>query len=174
MEPLIQMDVFQCASRKDRQEHNSLKAICLALVESPLDPDFILFMEDDLVFNKHLRANLLSWAPMVDALGGFFFGSLYNPHVREVIVRPDYFVAEPGAVYGSQCFVFSAAMARFYAAHWWEVEGMQDIKMSRLAARKATLYYHRPSLVQHTGRQSTWGGHFHQCRDFSADFRRGG
>ena len=176
-EPLIMLDTLQCERRQDRQAQNSFKAVCLALVQSY--PDFILFMEDDIVFNRHLLENLRSWAPMVDAVragragGGYFFGSLYNPNVRGEIARPDYFVADPEAVYGSQCFVFSESMARYFVEHWEEVEGMQDIKMSRLAARKASLYYHRPSLVQHMGEASTWGGHFHQCRDFDAKFRRG-
>jgi len=48
-------------------------------------------------------------------------------------------------------FVMSRKMAEHFVEHWWEVEGMQDIKMSRLAAQLAPIYYHQPSLVQHVG-----------------------
>jgi hypothetical protein len=49
--------------------------------------------------------------------------------------------------------------------------GMQDIRMSRLAGRKCPLFYHTPSLVQHVGERSTWGGSFHWAQDFSPDWR---
>jgi hypothetical protein len=28
------------------------------------------------------------------------------------------------------------------------------------------LYYHVPSLVQHVGKKSVWGGFFHQAADY--------
>jgi hypothetical protein len=50
---------------------------------------------------------------------------------------------------------------------------MQDIKMSRLAAKIGKpIYYHSPSLVQHVGQASVWGGSFHQSADFDADWRK--
>jgi hypothetical protein len=40
-----------------------------------------------------------------------------------------------------------------------------------LAARLGPIYYHTPSLVQHLGRQSAWGGHFHYAPDFDPKFK---
>jgi hypothetical protein len=202
--PLIQLDTNQHERRQERQEHNSLaalKAAIRALARERVEleaPEFILFMEDDLIFNRHLRHNLERWPPLVDfaaaqkrdgttrpspqpspvptgegAVRGGFFGSLYDCTIRE-LERHDaahYFIADPEAVYGSQCYVLSLPLARYLVDHWWEVPGMQDIKMSRLAARQGPIYYHTPSLVQHVGVVSAWGGRFHQTRDFSAEFK---
>ena len=44
---------------------------------------------------------------------------------------------------------------------------MQDIKISRLAAQlDEPIFYHVPSLVQHVGKRSTWGGKFHFAADY--------
>lgn len=166
-----------------RQEHNSLRAlreaIGQALVQGvPLGEVFVLFMEDDIIFNAHLRHNLENWYPVRRHLGGavgeHFFASLYDCTIRELERYPQlhYFVADPKAVYGSQCFFMSAATAGYFIDHWWEVEGMQDIKMSRLAAQVCSIFYHTPSLVQHVGQVSAWGTtYFHQTNDFSADWK---
>jgi len=56
--------------------------------------------------------------------------------------------------------------------HWERVPGMQDIKMSRLAAKGGwAIYYYAPSLVQHVGRESTWGGGYHYAPDFDPRFK---
>ena len=178
VKPLIQLDQGY-GERRERQTNNARIALCRALIELP-SVDFILFMEDDLAFNRHLKANLTTWTPLLDSMevnraqarGGYFFGSLYNPNIREQLVRDDYFVADPTAVYGSQCFVLSSSMAREILDHWEDEDGMQDIRMSRIAARYGSIYYHRPSLVQHVGALSTWGGSFHQCHDFDKEFLR--
>jgi len=83
-----------------------------------------------------------------------------------------YFVAYAESVYGSQAFVMSREMAEHFVANWWDVEGMQDIKMSRLAAQKGPIYYHQPSLVQHVGLVSTWteDARFHDTKSFDLNF----
>ena len=170
--PLVEVDTG-LGERRDRQTLNSYNALCRALVEWPGEVDFVLFMEDDLQFNRNLKRNLSSWVPLLDSLNSrskYFFGSLYNPNVRELSVHPDYFIADPTAVYGSQCFILSATMVREIVNQWEDEIGMQDIKMSRLAARYGSIYYHRPSLVQHVGTESTWGGGFHQCKDFEENY----
>ena len=50
----------------------------------------------------------------------------------------------------------------------WDVEpGLQDTRIFRLVGRLGKpVYYHAPSLVQHIGASSTWGGGFHQAFDF--------
>jgi hypothetical protein len=48
---------------------------------------------------------------------------------------------------------------------------MQDIKLSRLAAPLCPLLFHSPSLVQHVGVASTWGGPYHQASDYDAYWR---
>jgi len=183
----IQRDETTFERRQERQEHNSLAAL-KRMVETPLRPDLILFCEDDIVFNPHLRHNLERWSPLRNhqrntpgqpkpSLREYFFGSLYDPTIRELSAHPEehYFIADPEAVYGSQAFVMSRAMAEYFVAHWWEVPGMQDIKMSRLAARLGPIHYHMPSLVQHVGVVSTWtdDARFHDTKSFDGEWRAG-
>jgi len=39
------------------------------------------------------------------------------------------------------------------------------------AGRAVPIYYHRPSLVEHIGDVSTWGGRHHRAVDFDRDWR---
>jgi len=165
--PMVHIDTSNFARAQRRQEYNSRAALKAALKTGT---EFILFMEDDLIFNKSLYHNLCCWLPPRQE--DLFLGSLYNPGIREWrrCKKDNYFVAEPDAVYGSQCFLMNRQVAKYLVEHWSEVEGMQDIKISRLIARFAPIYYHTPSLVQHVGTQSVWGGRHHTAADFSEDF----
>lgn len=176
---LINYDTSAAARLQERQTANSLAALQAGLryLEEqrtmkqgvPEGGEFIVFLEDDLEFNRFLEHNLQVW-PALD-LPKFGMGSLYNPNIRELERNnaQDWFRADPEAVYGSQAYVLSRACAEYIVEHWAEVPGMQDIKMSRLAAQGGwEIYYHSPSLVQHVGEVSVWGGHFHQTADFDA------
>jgi hypothetical protein len=192
----IQMDETTYERRQERQEHNSLAALTTGLNRFP-EAEVLLFFEDDIIFNRYLVHNLQRWSPLRNAECGMrsaecagaplphsaiatpnsalVFGSLYDPTVRELSAKPaeHYFIADPQAVYGSQAFVMSRAMAKHFVENWWDVEGMQDIKMSRLAALLGPIYYHQPSLVQHVGVVSTWtdDARFHDTKSFNRDFK---
>ena len=170
-DPEIEIDQTTCERKQERQERTALRLLQRAVADRP---NFILFLEDDLVFNRHLKHNLHHWYPLIGAPSrAHFFASIYNPAVRPLSLHPQYsfLVADPNTVYGSQAFLLSLTTARYIAEHWSEVIGMQDTKMSRLAARISTIYYHTPSLVQHVGVKSAWGGGFHWANDFSADWK---
>ncbi len=156
---------------QERQERVSLVAIEAALAA---EWDYILFLEDDVRFNGHIVRNLQEWEPLLD--GVVHMASLYNPRVAGPNITCPYantFVADPRRVYGSQAFILSRQCARYVARHWRTVNGMQDIRISRLASRLGPIFYHSPSLVQHTGVKSTWtdDGRFHTAPDFDEDFR---
>ena len=168
---ILEIDGTTFARRQERQEHSAYELLRRG---EGGGADFILFLEDDLDFNVHLVHNLERWRPMNQLTpGAHFFGSLYNPTVYARSVHRDdaYFIAAPEAVYGSQAVILARPTARYIVEHWSEVPGMQDIKMSRLAARLCPLYYHVPSLVQHVGETSVWGGPYHWTNDFSPDWR---
>lgn len=170
-EPEIEIDQTTFERRQERQEKTALALLRRAAAQST---GLILFLEDDLDFNRNLRHNLLHWYPLLkNPASGHFFASLYNPNIRSLVRSPQnaFFVADPNSVYGSQAFVLSASTAAYITEHWADVIGMQDIKMSRLAARVCPIYYHAPSLVQHTGRISVWGGQFHAANDFDPEWR---
>jgi hypothetical protein len=167
----VELDSATSGNRQERQSQAALRLLQHSLDEKP---DFILFLEDDLVFNHHLRHNLTHWQPFTLASADEpFFASLYNPNISrlESHAALAFFIARPEAVYGSQAMLLSLSTAKDIVAHWEDVSGMQDIKISRLAARKCPLYYHTPSLVQHVGKRSVWGGQFHTANDFQESWR---
>lgn len=137
------------------------------------DADFYLMMEDDLELNVHIEHNLRRWAPLRGKAGNQpFFGSLYNPQ-RPFIIRRDalnYFVADPNDFWGTQAIVVSRATVG-YLLRFWDDGAVADIMMSRLAARVSAIYHHAPSLAQHTGNVSTWGGIQHTAADYDPLFR---
>jgi predicted O-methyltransferase YrrM len=166
----VEIDRSTLPRPQDRQSESALALLRRAIEDGP---ELMLFLEDDLEFNRHLPHNLGLWYPLNEwRPGEHFFASLYNPTIAEAERHEDlhFFVAVPEAGYGSQAFLLSLPTARLLERQWHTMAGMQDIKMSRLASRVTPIYYHLPSLVQHVGR-STWGGATHTAADFSADWR---
>ncbi len=167
----IEMDRSTAARRQEHNEETARALLSRAIEEQA---EFVLFLEDDLEFNRHLRHNLAVWLPLRQVLpGGHFFASLYNPNVHELSRdrAHAFFVADPEAVYGSQAMLLARVTAWHILDHWGEVPGMADIKMSRLAAQVGPIYYHVPSLVQHAQCPSVWGGTQHCAPDYGAHWK---
>lgn len=157
-DPIVHLDGDGAGTRLDRINANWQAAI-RGTVNSGI-PSLIL--EDDVRVNRHLRHNLQRWSPAADPL---FFGSIYNG--AGIDVR----AVDAQRMWGGQGIVVSAAMAAHLIEHWDDEPGFADTRMPRVAVRRAPVYQHAPSLVQHIGRVSTWGGPFHQAADFDADWR---
>ncbi len=167
---LLQLDdPSVSADPRERQQRASL-----ALLRQFLggNAPYLLFLEDDLDFNRFIRHNLEQWPLFLRR--EIQLAGLYNPGLLETacdLVNRAYLIA-PDRIYGSQALLISRAAARYCVDHWDEVEGMQDIRISRLAGRfRPPVFYHSPSLVQHVGASSTWGGAFHEASDFDPLWR---
>lgn len=140
-------------------------------------PAYALVLEDDVVVNRHLRANLEAWEPVRDGRGPLL-GILYNPTLAPRPDAPpvrDGFVADAESVYGSQAFLLTPDVADYCLRHWPDVAALQDIKISRLAARMdpQALVVHTPSLVEHVACGSTHGAGHHTAADFDPWWRAG-
>jgi hypothetical protein len=147
-----------------RQMHSSYIALKKSL---DYRADYILFLEDDLDFNRHIRHNLWHWDPV--RRRAVALASLYNPSLpeRACDLRSNARIIDPNSVFGSQALLLSKEVIEYVVRRWDDVSGAQDIKISRLAGRLGNpIFYHAPSLVQHVGAQSTWGGGFHRAFDF--------
>jgi hypothetical protein len=155
--------------RRQQRQEVSAKTVLIHGIASGVD--YILFLEDDLIFNKHLRHNLDHWAPLIG--GRITLASLYNPNIRQIGAGRDYFIADPEAVYGNQAFLISRQCAQYVVDRYEEVPGMSDIKISRLASRVGLIYYHVPSLVEHVGIMSVLGEKYHCSVDFSESYFNG-
>jgi hypothetical protein len=165
----VQIDSSNDPSPKIRQTETSLAAL-QAMLRTPAT--HVMFLEDDLSFNRRLLHNLMNWAPITRGFG--LLASLYNPGVSMLACsyRENFSLGSAKNCFGSQAFVIAREALKFVIDHWEEVDGMQDIRISRLAAKlQPEMFYHAPSLVQHVGKESTWGGHFHQARDFEPDWK---
>lgn len=169
-DPILQIDPGgEDDDRQLSQTKNALRVLKRALCRGG---DFILFLEDDLVFNRHIRHNLEHWLPV--RTRELTLGSIYNPGVRVKAcdVARNAFIVAPESMFGSQAYLLSTIATQHVIQHWEDVEGMQDIRISRLAGKLGgPIYYHAPSLVQHVGKLSVWGGSFHQAGDFDSVWR---
>lgn len=165
----VQSDHETHENHRERQVECALLAL-KAMIRTKAD--YFLFLEDDLDFNRYIRHNLQQWEPV--RKGTVTLASLYNPRVHDLgcDIRCQARIVDPRSVFGSQAFLLSRHTANYIVRRWEEVHGMQDIRMSRLAACLGKpLLYHAPSLVQHIGQVSVWGGGFHQAFDFDPDWQ---
>jgi len=166
----IQMDAAKGDDHQQRQTNCALLALKGSL-EYPAD--YVLFLEDDLDFNRHIRHNLQNWEPLKTRT--VTLASLYNPRIPHLAcdIKNRARLISPTSVFGSQAFLLSRQTVEYVIRRWNRVQGMQDIRISRLAGRlKKPILYHAPSLVQHIGKTSVWGGGFHQAMDFDRDWLR--
>ena len=136
--------------------------------------DYLLLLEDDLRFNRHLRANLAAWPPLRDRR--LHFASLYNPGVPALERCPAerHFLADPARAIGAQVRILSRAFATALLPHLREDDAeIHDLHAARLCHELGfgPLFYHTPSLVQHTGPVSLWAGPAHHAPDFEETWR---
>jgi hypothetical protein len=137
--------------------------------------DYYLFLEDDLLFNRHLRKNVLSWPPLRE--GWLWMGSLYNPShpARDpggVVDRwgQPYFRVARGAFWGTQAMLLSRK-ALAVVLRDWAMPGTYDLKVAAIAECYGNApLIHSPSLVQQVPVTSTWGGSGHRAVDFDPFF----
>ena len=164
----VQIDDGTGKDHRERQTRCAYKALEHAYAQGA---DHILFLEDDLEFNAHFRHNLRHCRPIFRSGG---MASLYNPGLTEHacdLNGPVRFI-KPQVAFGSQALVIPRGVVQHFLENWDDVAGMQDVKVFRLFERlKAPLLYHAPSLVQHVGSKSVWGGGFHEARDFDPEWR---
>jgi hypothetical protein len=139
--------------------------------------DYYLFLEDDLLFNPHLRHNLLHWQPLSD--GWLWMGSLFNPGLAPDeatltgnLWRTRHFQATADGYYGALAFVLSRAALTRILRDWETQSGAFDLRLGALAQRHAGgVVMHVPSLVQHMPVTSTWGGVPVRSPDFDPFYR---
>jgi hypothetical protein len=173
--PIVELDDPSIELPLERQLMLVLRILRRAVSEQA---ELILLLEDDLNFNKNLRYNIESWHPLEQFdRGQHFFGSLFNPGVtfHKVFPALAYGEASPQSVLGSQALLLSRATAQYMVTYWGvEAAAHADVKLRSLAARVCPLFFHVPSLIQHVGYRSSWGGPFRCATDFDGEWRSKG
>jgi hypothetical protein len=171
VEPQIQLDREAHQSASVRMAATVCELLRCAVLASA---QFVLFLEDDLRFNRYLRHNLDWWLHTVDAgPSSHFFGTLFNSSASSFgsNVCGNTFVVDEKCAFGSQALLFSLATARHLLEHWEWHGGLHDFRMYYLASMVGPIYGHTPSLVQHVNVPSTWGGPYARAPDFSPDWK---
>lgn len=165
----IHFDSTKDGTFLERQTKSSFLALRKSL---DYRADYILFLEDDLDFNRHIRHNLACWDLLRRT--DVTVAGLYNPRLREkaLDVRGNTRIVDPGAAYGSQALLLAKDTVEYVVRRRDAVPGLQDLRIFQLAGRLGSpLLYHAPSLVQHIGVKSTWGGGFHRAFDFDPSWK---
>jgi ADP-heptose:LPS heptosyltransferase len=167
--PLIEFDDGIGDNGIERQLQSTFRVLQRGL---GLNSDYLLFIEDDLLFNRYLRHNVLNWRPLQAGL--VTLASLYNPNLDWIAcdIRHHARIVEPHLVFGSQAFLIRKDTVKYLVRNWHRGGAGQDLKMARLVgAMRKPIFYHAPSLVQHVGFKSAWGGKFHQAPDFDPEWK---
>jgi hypothetical protein len=82
---------------------------------------------------------------------------------------------DPERFFGAQAVLIRRDAAEEVLARWFEGPPGLDLKLGWIALMKGQpIYAHFPSLVQHVGRKSVWGGHYHRAKDYRGAWRGGG
>lgn len=169
-EPTVIVDNLCLENRQESQTRNAKRLLETAAAEEGFD--YLLFLEDDLEFNRHLYHNLQRWSPIRH--GYLRAGGLYS-HLQAGAYAPHGFRLCPlESASQSQAILLHASLIPPILEAWdrdYSTE-MQDLRIWRTAQHFCPVgFFHYPSLVQHVGEESTWGGPSHHTGDFSKEFK---
>jgi len=138
------------------------------------DGELFLFLEDDLLFNRFIRQNLFAWEPLRSfRCGTHFFASIFDPgvRVRQIDQRRRWAVVDRHSAFGAQALVISRRTVEYLVTCWGAIRSTHaDVKVALLAGLVCPIFYHQPSLVQHVGLKSLWGGPYLYARDFDQNW----
>lgn len=153
-----------------KQERQTVASLAALKILAEQDADWFVFMEDDLIFNKHLLHNTLSWEPIVNKTLnlGVYYAAGNGFHANKHGLN--WYGACPTGMYGSQFYIMSRECLEWAITHWHSIVGMQDIKILNLSRGK-TICVYSPNMVQHRSVPSVWGGISHTSNTFSEDWR---
>jgi hypothetical protein len=146
-----------------------LKKITLSALRENFENQshYLLFLEDDLNFNRNIRHNLYNWKPLTT--GTVRMASLYNPNVCELacdVANNARFVA-PRSVFGGQAILISRDAVRHLLRRRPMPQKQEPFGLSGFARLlQKPVHYHAPSLVQHIGSPDDKTKKLHQAMDF--------
>ena len=157
--PVVLLDASTAERPQQRQEDTARRLLELAAAAGD---EFVLFLEDDLDFNAHLRHNLEHWQPLLDAEpDSHLMASLYDPGVAAVHwdLEHAFSIAHPELVYGSQAFVLARRNGRGRPCRLVDGSGhaghqdLPDRRVARADPLPPALARPARRLSQHVGRQ---------------------
>lgn len=155
--PRIVMDNGHEKNPRIAQTKNSRRLLQLAAKD---DWDFMIFMEDDIIVNKHIWHNLQTWKKLLCLK----IATLYNQDEKPFL--------DQWQLGGSQAIMIRRDQLDVVLEAWENDFGgeMQDLRIYR--SINVPVANHLPNLVQHQPCKSTWGGPFHDSPTFDLEWKR--
>ncbi len=153
---------------EERLAHTAWRALRMALRSST---DYILLLQDDLVFADRFFQNLCSWPVLSQRQ--LTLATLFNADLRELARFPtsDAIAIDPRTLRGSEALLISRPAAQLFVDHWQQRPDLPGAKMGLLATRlQYPVFCHAPSLVRRVRPRSAPGKEFLQACDFKADW----
>ena len=147
---------------------NPLKALFDEALSGPVD--FLLLLQGELIFNRHLFHNLSHWKPTRSRQAAI--SSLYNPDVAEFACdfKNNARVTRRFKPPGKEAILLSAEAARFLRSRAGFIKKPNDLNLTVLARKlKQPVVFHAPSLVQRGDMNAT--SEFDPAFDFDLDWR---
>jgi hypothetical protein len=142
----VQIEDGEGGDFQEKQTHRAY----LGLKESlKRRADYVFLLDDAMEFNRHLRHNLLNWAPFRS--GNVTLAGLHNAKTKDLAcdIKNHTRVVDPNSVHGGRAFLISRDTVEYLVRNWNNVEGTHDLRIPRLAGRrKHPVFYHAPSLVK--------------------------
>lgn len=138
-----------------------------ALLEPGVKQKWFLFLEDDLDFHPRLCALVESWEALRDP--HCLLATLFNPSIRADPRFPAparTFAAKPTSFLGAQALLVRRTAAAHALAEWEGLTGMTSQRLATLCGNSHPIWVHRPSLVQHIAKDSSWGARVQTALDF--------
>lgn len=161
--PLVVHDTFRLKDKGRSMTDNGRHALTLALAH---DWDYLVYCEDDVLFNIHLHHNLQHWSALREP--DFLCGMLYQGDPL-TLVGKDYALTDATHQGGSQGVVIKRSWLPTLLKQWNSIGGLVDMRIYKNYRKiQQYLYVHCPNLVQHQTAESTWGGNKHTSPTFDS------
>jgi hypothetical protein len=157
------------AARSRRVTDAFAKMLGTILAEQKPDDEWLLLLEDDLEFNPTIAKQLRQWVPL--QYERCILGTLFNPSLPRTTRRPLFpksFPTDSKSFLGAQALLIRRRHARYVLEKWPFHTGMQAQRVAKMLAPYGSIYVHTPSLVQHVGKDSSWGANPMRALDFAS------
>jgi len=163
--PVSEFPPLICYDNQRNQSRNALHALTLGVRTGA---DFLLYLENDVIVNRHLWHNLQSYPNLQHCSLMTLYGCIHPYSQTSENVR----IVHPDHSWGAQGILLSRSTAEHCISHWEHVSqfAFADLRLFHLAGELGANEMHAPSIVQHTGRDGATS--FHEVSDFDPDWRR--
>jgi ADP-heptose:LPS heptosyltransferase len=166
---IVECNFSSAVEQIDAQADCALRALKAGLSRAC---DYVLYLEDDLEFNRNLRHNLCRWKPLRN--GSVTVAGLFNPGCveRACDLEGQARIVAPPAIFGSPALIISRPAAQYIVRNWRRMDGTHARRIGVLAGRFRTpIFFHAPSLAQRVQANGYGNGTAYRAVDFQRHWK---